>query len=305
VPINRKNTNFVRGDDRNGRNYLTLVEAADLLGMTTYRARQIAEVEGWIEPGKKETHVTNLIPRQLVESYEIAEPVVCSHSEAMELLGVAKSALTAFKAQGLLVERPNMYDQRAATCFLRSEVESFLERLREAVPDRSLDLTEMEELDLLQLANRMAPPRHTLGVLAARILDGTLVPIRWDETINGVYAMRFDAEEIAEYRKAVGSKMPAMIKASRAVRRYGYSLEELFWFAEEQLIKVVNWKSNFADCDLANAELQNFSRRHVLERQKGALELGVDCEIVAESEDLGRLFRIIEANASPLVRWTR
>lgn len=293
VPINRKNTNFVRGDDRNGRNFLTLVDAAKLLGITNYRARQIAEEQGWIEPGKKTTHVTNLIPRHLVESYEIAEPVICSHSEAMELLGVLKSALRAFTAHGLLVERPNKYDRRSTKCFLRSEVEGFLERLRGSVASCSVDPGDREELNLLQLSNRIAPPRHTLGLLAARVLDGTLVPIRWDDTINGVYAMRFDAGKVSEYREAVGSRMPATIKASRAVRRYGYSLQELSWFVEERLIKVADWKSTFAESHLLNAELQEFSRKHVLERQAGALELGVDCEVVAESEELGQLFRLI------------
>jgi len=272
------------------------VEAADLLGMTTYRARQIAEVEGWIEPVKKETHVTNLIPRRLVESYEIAEPVICSHSEAMELLGVVKSALKAFKAHGLLIERPNVYDKRSATCYLKSEVEGFLQRLRETAPNPSAERACAEELNLLQLANQMAPPRFTLGELAARVLDGTLVPIRWDETINGVYAMRFDAGKVPEYREAVGGTMPMTITASRAVRRYGYSLEELSWFAKEQLIKVVHWESKFADSSLANADLQDFSRRHVLERQKGALELGVNCETVAQSERLGRVFRVKESD---------
>ena len=305
VPINRKNSNFVRGDDRNGRNFLTLVEAAELLGVSTYRARQIAEEEGWIERDKKTTHVTNLLPRHLVESYEIAEPVICSHSEAMELLGVLKSALRAFATYGLLVERPNKYDRRSAKCFLRSEVEGLLKRLRDSAPIGMIEPGDREEIDLLQLSIRIAPPRHTLGMLAARVLDGTLVPVRWDDEIGGVYAMRFDARKIAEYREQIGSKMPASIRASRAVRRYGYSLEELAWFAEERLIKVAEWRPAFADSDLVSADLQGFSRRHVLERQAGALELGVDCELVAESEDLGRLYRIEEVNPVPMGRWSR
>src|SRR3546814_13817634 len=99
--------------------------------------------------------------------------------------------------------------------------------------------TAAEEVDILQLSRLMQPPRHSIGLLLALVLEGTLQPLRWDEDTIGIYAMRFDASNVSDYRSAVNGTMPPTIAAWRAVGRYGYALEELRWLPPEGLIRVV------------------------------------------------------------------
>src|SRR3546814_12484328 len=62
--------------------------------------------------------------------------------------------------------------------------------------------TAAEEVDILQLSRMMQPPRHSIGLLLALVLEGTLQPLRWDESIIGIYAVRFDASRVSDYRSA-------------------------------------------------------------------------------------------------------
>lgn len=291
ISLKRKNTHFVLADDRNCWNYVSLREAAEILGVSPYWARSIAEEQGWIEAGKKNRHVPNLIPRQAVEAYSKPEPMTCSHTEAMELLGTAKSGLRAVVKYGLLIPRTNKEDCRSATRFIRSEVEGLVDRLR-ATTDVVGTSAGAEEVDILQLANRIAPPRHTLGLLLARVLDETLKPVRWDDGIVGIYAMRFDAGRLTEYKSAVNGAMPSTIEAWRAVRRYGYSLEELRWLVGEGQIQIATSAPTFASSTLDRRSLDDFFECHLLSTRIDVERLGVPVQLVAESADHGRVYKV-------------
>jgi predicted DNA-binding transcriptional regulator AlpA len=292
ISFNPKNANFVRGNERGGWSYVTLKEAAQILGVTTYRARGIAEEQGWIEVNKTTRHVTNVIPRELVDAYEEPEEPTLSHTDVMTRLGISKSALGALIKAKVVVPRPNKVDGRSDTRFVAAEVESLLTRLRTCSDRAAAVHDEVEELDVRQLANRMSPPPYSIGTLLALVLDGTLEPVRWDSEIQGVYAVRFDAANVAAYKAAASAKRPPTIKAGHATNRYGYSLEELAWLVNLRLVQVVHQEPDFRQSVLSTADLQQVTDTYLLERKPYQQAGDADSAPAAEHPELGRLFKV-------------
>jgi len=259
--------------------------------VTTHRARGIASEQGWIEPGKKTKQEANLIPRRLVDNFGRPEQVIYTRGEALQVLGVSEPALESIVNANVLLRLPNDHDGRSVSMYQKCEVDGLVERLQQIAEEGSGSMGE-NAIDLHKLMCEIAPPRHNFGFLLKKVFEGTLKPIGWDRSVRGIYAMKFDANRIIEYRTAVNATLPAAIRVTRATRRFGFSKAELAWLVNERLVRITKPADTFRGSYLNRADLEAFTRTHVMENKIDMKDLSEDATVVVDSPKFGRIFRI-------------
>lgn len=290
ISFNPKHVNFALGDQRVRWKFTTLQEAAKIMKVSVYRARAIAEAEGWIEPRKTDRRAINLIPRHLVENHRLEARIGYNGRELRTVLGLSKRAAQSVIRWGLAVPRDGSLDGRLKDVFLRSEVDDLLHRLRKTTESTAPLSRPENEIDIVQLVRRHRFPQEPTGLLLLHVLDGRIQPAFWDSAREGVYALRFDGARIGEFRVALARGVPESVPARIAGVRHGYSVEELAWFVQAGLLKGTPDTENPEDMLLSANDLRDFQDRYILERFIGPDYVKRRLAVIAESPTLGRVF---------------
>ena len=290
IPFNPKNAQFVRGDDRVGWKYVTLQQVGRILGVTPYAARQIALEQKWIEPGKTSRNTPNIIPRSFVEAYNAPEKTNYNKEEAMNALGISKTALPAFEKHGLLNRKSDNEDGRASYVFSKFEVHRLLDELRARVQTGESDQEPIRLIGLSDLHQAMVPATVTLGGLCSLVLAGKLVPRGWDEAQPGVRGMMFQEHQLDEMRGHALLLRKPWLPGRAAMSRIGYLGDELALLVSCKIVRLVRWNgslftSTFSVEELINAKINYAFDREVSERS------GHKFEFVASNELGTQLYR--------------
>ena len=245
IPFNPKNVHFVRGHEGVERRYVTLKQATEMLGVTQYRGRQIALSEGWIDPDKTDRHTPNMIPKRLVQEYEVAPRQYYTKKELFHVLGITRSAYPSLVKSGLITPVTDAVDGRTAYVFRKAEVDSLLDRVIATAPMVSSDQSKGEDLDLLRVLARLGPPSVSVGRLLTLVLAGIVEIDRYDPQKGGIYGLHVDERRIPEVRRKVSKIGSFSVLGEMVLKRICLDREWLEAGVQQRRIRVVEVGTDF------------------------------------------------------------